>query len=139
MHPPTSNPDRVVVFSAVLDRRHRLGSQVDLEAILPPTHGSELVFPQSASSVALRRTPVRHLTMPTSPPQCAVSLSSQLSIGDIAIAARLVRLNGGSLRGIPTTVVDEYPLLSALIERVYAEPKIAAYNAKLAGNTTKIQ
>ena len=60
----------------------------------------------------------------------------QLSIGDIAVVARLVWLNEGSLEGIPTTIVDEYPLLSSLIERVNAEPKIAAYHQKRAESTT---
>ncbi|CAM9421625.1 unnamed protein product [Laminaria digitata] len=61
----------------------------------------------------------------------------KLSIGDIAVVARLVWLKNGSLDGIPTTIVDEYPLLSALIERVNAEPNIAAYHQKRAETTTK--
>lgn len=37
-----------------------------------------------------------------------------------------------SLDGIPTTIINDYPLLSALVDRVCAEPKIAAYHeAKL--------
>lgn len=53
----------------------------------------------------------------------------QLSIGDIVIVARLLWLKGGTpkLAGIPTTVVDDYPLLAALVDRVCAEPGIAAY------------
>ena len=62
---------------------------------------------------------------------------AQLSIGDIAVVARLVWLKDGSLDGIPTTIVDEYPLLSALIERVNAEPKIVAYHQKRLDNRTK--
>lgn len=54
-------------------------------------------------------------------------LSLKLSIGDIAVVARLMWLSDGSLDGIPTTLVDDYPLLSALVKRVNAEPKIAAY------------
>ena len=65
-----------------------------------------------------------------------VLLCSQLSIGDIAVVARLVWLNEGSLEGIPTTIVDEHPLLSALIERVNAEPKIVAYHQKREETTT---
>eukprot|EP00904_Undaria_pinnatifida_P006911 jgi/Undpi1/334/HiC_scaffold_1.g00330.m1 len=56
----------------------------------------------------------------------------KLSIGDIAVVARLVWLNEGSIDGIPTTIVDDYPLLSSLIKRVNAEPKIAAYHQKRA-------
>ncbi|CAM9910824.1 unnamed protein product, partial [Sphacelaria rigidula] len=58
----------------------------------------------------------------------------RLSIGDIAVVARLLWLKEGrpSLEGIPTTIVDDYPLLTALVERVCAEPRIAAYReAKL--------
>ena len=62
---------------------------------------------------------------------------AQLSIGDIAVVARLVWLKEGSLEGIPTTIVDEYPLLCALIERVNAEPKIAAYHQKRLESSTK--
>ena len=52
---------------------------------------------------------------------------SQLSIGDIAVVARLNWLKTGTLDGIPATIVDECPLLSALVDRVMAEPKIVAY------------
>lgn len=51
----------------------------------------------------------------------------QLSIGDIAVVARLNWIKGGTLDGIPTAIVDAYPLLSSLVERVMAEPKIVAY------------
>ncbi|CAN0392143.1 unnamed protein product [Pylaiella littoralis] len=51
----------------------------------------------------------------------------KLSIGDVAIVARLNWIKDGSLDGIPTTIVDDFPLLSSLIERVMAEPKIVAY------------
>nr|WEU39133.1 glutathione S-transferase [Saccharina japonica] len=60
----------------------------------------------------------------------------KLSIGDIAVVARLAWLEEGSLDGIPATIVDEYPLLSALVERVNAEPKIAAYLQKRLESTT---
>ena len=43
------------------------------------------------------------------------------------MVARLNWLKDGTLEGIPTTVVDEYPLLSALVDRVMSEPRIAAY------------
>ncbi|CAM9191170.1 unnamed protein product [Scytosiphon promiscuus] len=52
---------------------------------------------------------------------------SHLSIGDIAIVARLNWLKAGVLDGIPSTIVDGSPLLSSLVERVMAEPRIAAY------------
>nr|UZD11052.1 glutathione s-transferase 2 [Macrocystis pyrifera] len=61
----------------------------------------------------------------------------KLSIGDIAVVARLVWLKDGSLDGIPATIVDEYPLLSALVERVKAEPKIVAYHEKRSEISTK--
>lgn len=61
----------------------------------------------------------------------------QLSIGDIAVVARLTWLAHGSLDGIPTTILDDYPLLSALVERVNAEPKIAAYVQEQAANKSK--
>ncbi|CAM9519957.1 unnamed protein product, partial [Laminaria digitata] len=61
----------------------------------------------------------------------------QLSIGDIAVVARLVWLKEGSLDGIPTSIVDEYPLLSALIERVNAEPNIAKYHQERSETTNK--
>ena len=60
-----------------------------------------------------------------SPRLCITEL--QLSIGDIAVVARLNWINGGSLEGIPTTIVDAYPLLLSLVKRVMAEPKIVAY------------
>ena len=43
------------------------------------------------------------------------------------MVARLNWLKDGTLVGIPRTVVDEYPLLSALVDRVMSEPRIAAY------------
>nr|ABR09272.1 glutathione S-transferase 2 [Laminaria digitata] len=61
----------------------------------------------------------------------------KLSIGDIAVVARLVWLKEGSLDGIPTSIVDEYPLLSALIERVNAEPNIAKYHQERSETTNK--
>ncbi|CAM9933010.1 unnamed protein product, partial [Laminaria digitata] len=61
----------------------------------------------------------------------------QLSIGDIAVVARLVLLKEGSLEGLSTTIIDEYPLLSALVERVNAEPNIAAYHQKRLESSTK--
>lgn len=51
----------------------------------------------------------------------------QLSIGDIAVVARLNWIRGGSLDGIPTTIADSCPLLLSLVDRVMAEPKIVAY------------
>ncbi|CAN0280229.1 unnamed protein product, partial [Hapterophycus canaliculatus] len=51
----------------------------------------------------------------------------QLSIGDIAVVARLNWIKTGSLEGIPPTIVDGSPLLSSLVERVMAEPRIATY------------
>lgn len=36
-------------------------------------------------------------------------------------------LKGGKLDGIPAAIVADYPLLQALVERVCAEPRIAAY------------
>eukprot|EP00178_Gracilaria_changii_P010574 TRINITY_DN30783_c0_g1_i1.p1 TRINITY_DN30783_c0_g1~~TRINITY_DN30783_c0_g1_i1.p1 ORF type:complete len:231 (+),score=31.69 TRINITY_DN30783_c0_g1_i1:73-693(+) len=51
----------------------------------------------------------------------------KLSIGDIAIVARLNWIRDGSLDGIPTTIADGYPLLMSLVDRVMAEPKIVAY------------
>ncbi|CAM9234343.1 unnamed protein product, partial [Hapterophycus canaliculatus] len=50
-----------------------------------------------------------------------------LSIADIAIVARLNWLKTGVLEGIPPTIVDGSPLLSSLVERVMAEPRIVAY------------
>ena len=43
------------------------------------------------------------------------------------MVARLNWLKDGTLEGIPTAIVDEYPLLSALVDRVMSEPRIAAY------------
>ncbi|CAM9191321.1 unnamed protein product [Scytosiphon promiscuus] len=51
----------------------------------------------------------------------------QLSIGDIAVVARLNWIKTGSFEGIPPSVVDDFPLLSSLMERVMAEPRIAEY------------
>lgn len=39
-------------------------------------------------------------------------------------------LKRGKLDGIPATIVTDYPLLQALVERVCAEPRIAAYRLK---------
>ncbi|CAN0530243.1 unnamed protein product, partial [Scytosiphon promiscuus] len=50
-----------------------------------------------------------------------------LSIGDIAVVTRLNWIKTGSLEGIPPSVVDGFPLLSSLMERVMAEPRIAEY------------
>ncbi|CAM9191246.1 unnamed protein product [Scytosiphon promiscuus] len=51
----------------------------------------------------------------------------KLSIGDIAVVARLNWIKTGTLEDIPPTIVDGSSLLSSLVERVMAEPKIAAY------------
>eukprot|EP00903_Cladosiphon_okamuranus_P014129 g13131.t1 len=51
----------------------------------------------------------------------------KLSVGDIAVVARLNWIRNGSLDGIPTTIADGYPLLLSLVDRVMAEPKIVAY------------
>eukprot|EP00904_Undaria_pinnatifida_P010385 jgi/Undpi1/6477/HiC_scaffold_20.g08956.m1 len=51
----------------------------------------------------------------------------KLSIGDIAVVCRLNWLKTGALDGIPATIVDAYPLLSALVQRVMSEPKIVQY------------
>ena len=53
------------------------------------------------------------------------------------MVARLAWLKEGSLDGIPSSIVDGYPLLSALIERVNAEPKIVAYHQKRLESSTK--
>lgn len=58
---------------------------------------------------------------------CVLVSFAQLSIGDIAVVARLNWLRDGSLDGIPATIADGYPLLLSLVDRVMAEPKIAAY------------
>ena len=50
----------------------------------------------------------------------------QLSIGDIAVVARLNWFRN-DLDGVPPTIVDGYPLLLSLIDRVMSEPKIVAY------------
>lgn len=55
----------------------------------------------------------------------------QLSIGDIAVVCRLVWMKKGVLDGIPATIVDDYPLLTSLVERVSSEPKIVAYQNAL--------
>ncbi|CAM9459648.1 unnamed protein product [Ascophyllum nodosum] len=55
----------------------------------------------------------------------------KLSIGDIAVVARLNWLKDGTLEAVPTTIVDDYPLLSALVDRVMSEPRIVAYVEKL--------
>ncbi|CAM9269552.1 unnamed protein product [Ectocarpus sp. 13 AM-2016] len=51
----------------------------------------------------------------------------KLSIGDIAVVARLNWIRSGSLDGIPSTIADGHPLLLSLVDRVMAEPKIVAY------------
>ncbi|CAM9459718.1 unnamed protein product [Ascophyllum nodosum] len=55
----------------------------------------------------------------------------KLSIGDIAVVARLNWLKDGTLEAVPTTIVDGYPLLSALVDRVMSEPRIVDYVEKL--------
>ena len=55
----------------------------------------------------------------------------QLSTADIAVVARLNWLKDGTLEAVPTTIVDGYPLLSALVDRVMSEPRIVAYVEKL--------
>ncbi|CAM9587551.1 unnamed protein product [Sphacelaria rigidula] len=56
---------------------------------------------------------------------------NKLSIGDIAVVCRLVWMKKGVLDGIPATIVDDYPLLTSLVERVSSEPKIVAYQNAL--------
>nr|UZD11055.1 glutathione s-transferase 5 [Macrocystis pyrifera] len=51
----------------------------------------------------------------------------KLSIGDIYVVCRLNWLQKGVLDGIPATIVDEYPLLCALIKSVMSEPRIVKY------------
>lgn len=51
----------------------------------------------------------------------------QLSIGDIYVVARLNWLKRGDLDGIPDTIVDDFPLLSALVQSVMSEEKIVKY------------
>ncbi|CAM9453423.1 unnamed protein product, partial [Ectocarpus sp. 12 AP-2014] len=51
----------------------------------------------------------------------------KLSIGDIAVVARLNWLTDGTFEGVPSTLLEEFPLLSSLVQRVMAEPRIAAY------------
>eukprot|EP00752_Nemacystus_decipiens_P001600 g1560.t1 len=54
----------------------------------------------------------------------------KLSIGDIAIVSRLNWFRT-DLDGVPPTIVDGYPLLLSLIDRVMAEPNIVAYTEAL--------
>nr|ABR09271.1 glutathione S-transferase 1 [Laminaria digitata] len=51
----------------------------------------------------------------------------KLSIGDIYVVARLNWLKRGALDGIPDTIVDDFPLLSALVQSVMSEEKIVKY------------
>lgn len=55
-----------------------------------------------------------------------------MSVGDIAVVCRLEWIKKGYVEGAPTDMmVDDYPLLSALFDRVYAEPRIASFREKL--------
>lgn len=65
-------------------------------------------------------------------PSYSSYLRLQLSIGDIAVVCRLKWLKRGALDAVPVTILDDYPLLSALYDRVLSEPSIVAYEAKLA-------
>ncbi|CAB1097970.1 unnamed protein product [Ectocarpus sp. CCAP 1310/34] len=51
----------------------------------------------------------------------------KLSIGDIAVVARLNWLTDGTFEGVPSTLLEEFPLLSSLVQRIMAEPRIVAY------------
>lgn len=72
------------------------------------------------------------LTPPSLLPSSPVKLvclvfEPQISIGDIAVVARLNWLKEGSLDGIPATIVDDFPLLLALVDCVMSDPKVVAY------------
>ncbi|CBN74506.1 Glutathione S-transferase [Ectocarpus siliculosus] len=52
----------------------------------------------------------------------------KLSIGDIAVVARLNWLTDGTFdESVPSAILEEFPLLSSLVQRVMAEPRIVAY------------
>lgn len=53
-----------------------------------------------------------------------------MTVADVMTAFRLHFLKMGILDGIPTTIFDAYPALTALYSSVVAEPKIAAFIAK---------
>lgn len=65
---------------------------------------------------------------------CALCSDLQISIGDIAVACRLAWIKEGHVEGISTRLVDPYPLLNVLYDRVNAEPKIMTYKASLAAS-----
>ncbi len=54
----------------------------------------------------------------------------QMTVADILLAANMKSLKAGFLDGIPATIADSYPALSALYDSIVAEPKIAAFIAK---------
>jgi len=58
----------------------------------------------------------------------------QMTVADLAIAARIFLLKSGDLEGIPTTIADSYPKLVALTDSITAKPEIAEYLAKIAAS-----
>ena len=55
---------------------------------------------------------------------------TQMTVADFVIAFNIKHIKSGILDGIPTTIADSYPALSALHDSIIAEPKIAAFIAK---------
>lgn len=53
------------------------------------------------------------------------AIGLQLSIGDLVVVCRLQLF--GYLEGFPSDLLDSYPLLLALVERVESEPRIVSY------------
>eukprot|EP00904_Undaria_pinnatifida_P002388 jgi/Undpi1/1214/HiC_scaffold_107.g14128.m1 len=56
--------------------------------------------------------------------------SDKMSVADIMFTYLMKVLKDGILDGVPTTIVDSYPNLTALHDSVVGEPKIAAFIAK---------
>ena len=61
-------------------------------------------------------------------------VGDSLTIADFKVYTSLFMLRSGNLDGIPTTIVDDYPGLVGLIEKVSSHEKIAAYEAKAYGS-----
>lgn len=57
---------------------------------------------------------------------------SEVTIADCQFIPRLRHLKKGVLDGIPATIVDDYPKLSAYFDRFHALDKVKAYHERLA-------
>ena len=57
-------------------------------------------------------------------------MGDSLTVADLAAYGRVMSFKRGKYDNIPADVVDNFPLTTALYERVKALPKVAEWNAQ---------